>query len=238
MADAPIAPDDKAPSRPPPPPTYVRFCPVNRVDAPGLDPVSFTGLFLKHLRDHFQPGEIENPQLAGLVWVPRPDDPDAVDPARTRILIEPFGYDVKENSGACPAVVVKRGAYDGSEKLGLGGNMWQGGWAAHPMPLAGSMFTRIIKCQHQITCETGHAGLTDLLAWEVYIHLSHFARYWCVHYDLRDFTVRGLAPASVEKMEVPAYAVAVTVDYAFTDTWVVAEVAPRLSRVTTVLKER
>lgn len=214
-----------------PPTAYVRFCPVGRIQAYGLDPLTITGLILKDLREHFQAGQIENPHLASLVWRPRADDPATVDETRTAIMIEPYGYDFKQVAGTYPALVVKRLAYDGSRKLSIGQNAYHGDFAAHEAPLAGTEYTNVIEGQHQVLCATASAGVAELLGWEVYRQLAHFSVQWCRHYGFAEFVVAGLSEQGAERLEQFEHVVAVTVRYAYTDNWVVAEVAPRLSKV-------
>jgi hypothetical protein len=218
--------------------SYVRFCPATDIQARGLDPLTITGLFLKDLREHFQPGQIENPRLADLVWVPRADDPNRVDDTRTRIMIEPFGYDRKESAGSHPTLVVKRGEQDGSRRLGIGSNAYHGDWAASKPPLAGTEYTNMIQGSHQVMCATDSAGVSELLAWEVYRQLAHFSVQWCRHYGFGSFTVAGLSAQEKVKIEQFEHTVAVNIGYEYTDNWVVAEAAPRLSRFITQLAVR
>jgi hypothetical protein len=211
--------------------SYVRFCPVNRIREFGLDPLTITGLILSDLRDHFREGQIENPRLADLVWRPRADDPTGVDETRTGVMIEAFGYDYKQVAGSHAAITVRRGDYDGSRKLSIGQNAYQGDMGAHAPPLAGVEYTNLIAGTHQVACATDSPGLTDLLGWEVYRQLAHFAAVWCRHYGFAEFAVSGLSAQQIEPGTRFEFVARVTASYAWADNWVVAETGPRLSRV-------
>jgi hypothetical protein len=202
----------------------------------GLDPLAITGLLLRDLRDHFREGRIENTNLEDLIWIPRSDNPNAVDETRTKLFVEPWGFDLKQISGA-PALIVKRLDWKGDRAVSIGGNAWQGGLTESDLPLAGTHYTNIIEGKHQIVCTSGSGGLTELLAWEVYRQLAHFACVWRSHYGFTECVVEGLSgQGNTEKLAEFEHAVAVIVRYSYTDTWVVAQVAPRLSGIAADLK--
>ncbi len=210
---------------------YVRFCPVDGLHKRGLDPITITGLLLRDLRDHFREGEIENHRLNDMIWVPRHDDPNAVDVTRTGVMIEAYGYDLKEAAGSHPVIVVKRGHQDSSRSISIGGNAYHGDFLAHLPPAGGTEYTNTIKGTHIVTCGAGSAGVVELMSWEVYRQLACFATQWCRHYGFAEFKLTGIAEDGVEKLEFFDHSVAVTVEYTYTDNWVVAQVAPRLGGV-------
>lgn len=214
---------------------YVRFCPITEIQAVGLSPTLITGIFLRNIRQHFSPGQVESPYLRKLVWVGREKDPIQMDEKLTTIYIEAEETDKPLNASQCARIILDRLDYDTQPDMAVGSNSYQGDFLANDGLIAGMAFSDVIIGAHNVSCQAKEKGMAEELAWEVNRHLRQFRMLWMQEYGFDNFKVGKAGKAApLEKGE--GYGIDVNVEYAFTDNYVVAEVAARFQGVAMKLK--
>lgn len=181
-------------------------------------PVVMTGLFREMLTRHFQDGRMETlPELASLIW--RPGDV-------TGIVIESIHRWRPQTTGQRPAVVIKRNAYR-NQRYGIGDRQ-QG----NPTDRTGTeKFTTFWVGSHTLFCLGDTGARTELLATEVQRQLTEFGPQLRESIKLHRFAVLEVGPVAELEEQIETFVVPVIVGYAFEETWVVTQQAPKLSRV-------
>lgn len=215
--------------------SFVRFCPVNEIQAGSLSPHLITGLLLRNLREHFRKGGVEDRNLANLYWVGKKNNPVVMDDTRSTMVIEPDDYDKKIVAGANARIIIQQQEYS-NEIMGVGDNRYHGDWASIDGMIAGMVYSDPIFGSHVISCQGPAKAFAQLLSWEVYRHLHQFRHLWVSHYGFSKFGVKKVGPAQ-DLQDSKGYGVDVTLEYSFTDNYVVAEVAPTFQGVTMNLKQ-
>jgi hypothetical protein len=197
---------------------------LDAIRSTGQRPYVLTGCLVGLLRQHFaRPLALAEQALRGrdLGWAPDPADPTRTG-AASGLVIESITRWDPALSGRRPAVVVRR---DDFQYLSLGIDDRQMGWYAAD---GVDYFTGFFRGAHTLFCLDYEAGGAERLAAEVMGQLVELGPVFRVDLQLHRFKLAAVgALHRVEEAE-GAYAVPVTVAYAYEQTWRLAQDAPKL----------
>ncbi len=203
--------------------------PVSSLCTTGLDPYLITGLLLQELREHFLHGvRIEHSRLQGLRWVPSVADPNTSDVERTTILLEPVYTWDPRHTQARPAVLVRRDAVKLENNRWMGNNMAQPQFGAgdgsetHIMPITGG---------HTLLCIATAAGIVETLAMEVARLFYRSGLVFTRKFPFNSFMVTQVSEVQRIEESDEHFAVAVQLQYAYTDQWTIVQQNPLMKGV-------
>lgn len=224
------------PKKAPPGTSYIRFSPHAAFQATGLSPLLVTGILVHELRNHFQPGQIEDPRAQKYVWRPKVNDNTEPSERDTGILIDPWSKPDRRTTGNTPHVMVRRVKVGGGDYKFLNSNAWITNMAGMEVPLAGENHTMVVQGQHHIGVACDEVAAVEVVTWEIFRHLEFFHDAMMREYGFGEFGVVGISEVDAGEAARNGYDVAVIVSYAFNLNWVVAEVAPRMAGSSVVVE--
>jgi hypothetical protein len=200
----------------------------------GLNGTIITGIFLQLLRNAFSHADnIRSEKLKECIWVPKPDDPVVEDPARSKILIESvYRWDARA-IGQRPAVLVRRNQ-QAPQVVGISGNQLFTLGEPDPdnLPEWGREHAAPVQGGHTIFAIAKNPGTTEVLAVEVESYIRQFGPVFDREFSFLRFHLSQVGPVSQLQEADEHFAVAMTVEYAYYDTWKLIPVAPRFAGVT------
>jgi hypothetical protein len=189
----------------------------------GPRPRLMTGLIVQLLRQQFAAASlIEEPGLRGdspMVW--------GSDPLTAGLNIEAATVWVPEESMERPALIVRRDEWH-FERMGIGNRLM----GTVDLEDGSEYFSQFVMGSHTIFALASDPDDTEDLGTEVYRQFGQFATIISEAFDLKRFAIASMGVLGRLPEVAEAYAVPVTVAYAFEDTWKVTLQAPAIKRIT------
>lgn len=185
-------------------------------------PLLLSGTIRQVLTQYFcDESNIENPYLRKYItqfgkWTP--------DYETTGLIIENAENWKPENSGSKPAILIKDGEWV-FDKQGIDnfiGDDYRSGE---------QFFTGIWRGSHSIYVLADNASETKIIAAEIAVFLSRFARPIRRELGLQDFSVSKIGAIQQVKEQKESYMTPIFLEYSVLDTWTLTEEAPRLKRI-------
>lgn len=201
-----------------------------RIDTPsalcslGPRPLVMTGYLIQLLRQHFaDPNNLEDanfrhpPEGAhDYVWRQGKE---------SGIVIESATRWDPNKTGQRPGIFVKRNEWGaihrGINDQHMGNLSWD----------ATERFTYFLRGSHTLFCVAGESGEAEKLGTEVYREIGQFAPVIRKNLNLHRFQFLQVGQLGKLREATDNYAVSVSVGYAFEESWVIRQHAPRLKRI-------
>ena len=181
-------------------------------------PLELTGMFLQVLKNKFaDANNITTEQLKEVLW--------NTDYTLTNITIRPIFEWEPKNPNQRPAIVVKRNTTSSQpisidDKLGA------------PRPGDGRQkFNAMLLGSHSVFCLSPKPAQTELLGYEVFSYLLHWAPMLRRLFHLNRFNIGNISTPFRVKENREIFGVVINTAYAFLDTWAITEQAPLLKDV-------
>lgn len=197
------------------------FQPILADLCPDWIPFQITRLIVQWLRQHYVPGNIQQPAIQDNTWLPTDD---------TKILIESYTKWKPQLTEKRPGLIVKRHQVQALQD-GIGNRMMGGAGAEG---LKDYRSVRLVG-SHSVFCVAGEGGEAEVLAAETYRELMKFAPKMTERLGLIRTVLSSIGEISLLEEATENFAIPVTIAYAFWDTWRIDELdAPLLARFNAV----
>lgn len=197
------------PSTPSPIQPVLDFGPVLDTLCPDWTPIKLTGLVVQWLRQHFVPGNIQQPPVQSFTWTPNTD---------TGLLIEAWTRWKPQLTEKRPGLIIKRNKIQ-VVMDGIGNRIMGSSGADATRDLYS---TRLIG-SHTIFCITGEAGEAEVLAAETYRELGRFAPRVQLTLDMIRTVISEVGDVAKLEEATENFAVPITLAYAFWDSWEITQ---------------
>ena len=187
-------------------------------------PLLMSGLMKQLLIDHFaNPDNIEHVEFRNRVWKQKQCD--------SGILIEIAPTWNPITTEKRPAIIIKRNDWTNIKRGSLGN-------VSGATPEGNKKYTKFMKGSHTLFCICKKWAEAEILGAEVYRHFMHYGDVFRQYFNLMMFELVQIGqPHEIEECE-EHWTVPVTVSYAWEETWILRQAAPRLKvfRVSSLLQ--
>ena len=180
----------------------------------GLSRLAITGLLRELLTGHFQPDQILNSDLAGIIWS---------DTADTKIPVESIFRLVKKYIGIKPAIAIRPNGMQ-KEQFAIGG-------AAGVDRHDARQFSSLWVGSHTVFCLHEKAGAVEILAGEVVGALEKLAPAIRQELRLHKFDVVSVGPPTEVEESAETFGIAVDIGWAYNITWSLKQEEPLLRSI-------